>query len=272
MNFYKFNIGNFECIALKDKSQQIPLTKQFPQVSEADLKVALTQCGLSNMNPTVGFNCLYVNTGVHKIMIDCGYADEQLRESMQAAEISYDEVDSVIITHGDGDHIGGISNYKNAQFYIPEKAYQLWTTEDGQQQMVEEFERVFEKILPQTALVNKMKGRLKYGIEVLPSIKHKINLVDTKQPVFPGIRILPAFGHRSDHYAVEIESDGNTLLHIVDAFRHPIQIQYPDWYSFIDSYPEKTVETIQSLLNRASEKKAMLFGAHFEFPGLLQLE
>jgi len=104
MNFYKFNIGNFECIALKDKSQQIPLTKQFPQVSETNLKAALTQCGLSEMNPTVGFNCLYINTGAHKIMIDCGYADEQLRESMKAAEINYDEVDSVIITHGDGEH------------------------------------------------------------------------------------------------------------------------------------------------------------------------
>jgi len=138
--------------------------------------------------------------------------------------------------------------------------------------MMEEFERVFKKFLPSTALVNKLESRLKYGTEVLPNLKNKINLVDTNQPVFPGIRMLPAFGHRSDHYAVEIESDGSNLLHIVDAFRHPIQIQHPDWYSFIDSYPDKTVETIKYLLNRAREKKAQFFGAHFEFPGLLRLE
>ena len=271
MNYHKFNIGKYECIALKDNSKLIPLIKQFPQISEDNLKVALAQCGLSNMNPTVGFNCLYINTGFHKIMIDCGYADQQLGASMKEAGISYEEIDSVIITHGDGDHIGGIAHFKNAQFYIPEEAFQLWTTESEQQQMTEEFERVFKKFVPPEILTKKLVGRIKYGKEVLPSLQNRINLIDTRRPLFPGIRMIPAFGHRSDHYAVEIESEGSTLLHIVDAFRHPIQMLNPEWYSFIDSYPEETVETIQSLLKRAKEKKAMIFGAHFEFPGLLKI-
>lgn len=270
MNYHKFKIGNYECIALKDTSKVIPLKKQFPQVAESDLQAALSECGLEEMNPTVGFNCLYVNTGFHQIMIDCGYADQQLGASMQAAGIRYEDIEAVLITHGDGDHIGGIANFPNAQFYIPEPAYQLWTSEIGQQQMISEFERVFKPILPADLLPKKLAGRLKYGTEVLPSIKNRIHLIDPRRPIFPGIKMIEAFGHRSDHYAVEIESEGNTLLHIVDAFRHPIQVLHPNWYSFIDSYPEQTVKTIKTLLERAKEKEALVFGAHLEFPGLLK--
>ena len=271
MNYHKFNIGNYECIAFKDKRQIIPLTKQFPQIAETDLQAALTACGLTEMNPTVGFNCLYINMGFHKVMIDCGYADQQLAESMKAAGINQQAINAVIITHGDGDHIGGIANFPNAQFYIPEPAYQLWTSETGQQQMIAEFERVFKQILPPEMLPKKLAQRLKYGAAILPSIKNRIHLIDTRRPIFPDIRMLEAFGHRSDHYAVEIESEGEVLLHIVDAFRHPIQVLHPDWYSFIDSYPAQTVVTIKALLKRAKEKKAVIFGAHLPFPGILNI-
>jgi len=269
MSFHRFQIGNYECIAFKDKSQKIPLTKMFPQVAETDLKAALAECGIDEMKPTVGFNCLYIDTGFHKVMIDCGYANEQLAANMKAAGISYEAIDAVIITHGDGDHIGGIENYPNAQFYIPEKAYLAWTTEEGQKVLIAEFERVFKHILPPEVLPKALAGRLKYGKEILPKLKHRINLIDVRRPIFPGIRMIPAFGHRSDHYAVEIESEGQTLIHVVDAFRHPIQILHPEWYSFIDSYPEITVHTIKQLINRIKEKQAMVFGSHFEFPALL---
>jgi len=145
----------------------------------------------------------------------------------------------------------------------------LWTTESGQAQLVQEFKKVFQPILPPELLSEKLAGRLQYGSTVLPSIKNRIQLIDTRRPIFPGIRMIEAFGHRSDHYAIEVESDGSSLLHIVDAFRHPIQLLHPEWYSFIDSYPEQTVATIKNLLARAREKEALIFGAHFEFSGLI---
>jgi len=233
MSFHRFQLGSYECIAFKDKQQQIPLTKMFPQVAETDLKAALAECGMDDMKPTVGFNCLYINTGFHKVMIDCGYADEQLGENMKAAGISYEAINAVLITHGDGDHIGGIENFPNAQFYIPEMAYQAWTTIAGQKVLMEEFESVFQHIIPREMLPKKLVSRLKYGKVILPKLKNRINLINVQRPIFPGIRMIEAFGHRSDHYAVEIESEGQTLIHIVDAFRHPIQVVHPEWYSFI---------------------------------------
>ena len=79
-NFHTFNIGQFQCVALKDKAQQIPLTKQFPQVAESDLRTALAESDLSEMTPTVGFNLSYVDTGFHKILIDSGYSDQRLQD------------------------------------------------------------------------------------------------------------------------------------------------------------------------------------------------
>ena len=237
-NFHAFKIGNYQCVALKDKEQQIPLTKQFPQVSEYDLKEAIAACGLTEMTPTVGFNLLYVDTGFHKVLIDSGYPDQELGASLVAAGISPEDINALIITHGDGDHIGGIANFSNAQVYMPEKAYQLWTTNEGQKQMIDEFEQVFKHILPADMLPKVLASRLKYGTVVLPKLRNRINTIDPRRPIFPGVRMVEAFGHRSDHYAVEIESTGEVLLHIVDAFRHPIQVLQPTWYSFLDSYPE----------------------------------
>ena len=270
-SFHRFKIGQFDCIAIKDKSQAIHLEKQFPQVDKLILELALKECGITQLMPDVGFNVLLVDTGQQKIMIDCGYANEGLGENLKTAGISYDDIDVVFITHGDGDHIGGIDNYPNAKFYIPRKAFELWTSETGRQQLVDEFEKVFIKFIPPDILSKKLQGRIQYGSETLPRLKDRIKLIEPDHNIFPGIKVIEAFGHRSDHYAVEISSNGETLLHIVDAFRHPVQVIKPEWYSFVDSYPDRTVETIKTLLARARTLNATIFGAHLTFPGILKL-
>lgn len=76
----------------------------------------------------------------------------------------------------------------------------------------------------------------------------------------------------SDHSAVEIASQGETLLHVVDAIRHPVQVANPEWASFIDSLPAQIGPTNRLLLDRAVDKQATVFGAHLAFPALGRVE
>ncbi len=111
-----------------------------------------------------------------------------------------------------------------------------------------------------------------YGAIKLPSLKDRIILVKEEEEFLPGIRFVGTSGHRSDHFTVEIHSDGATLLHIADGFRHMVQAQHPDWYSRFDSYPDQMAESLTMILQRAEKKKALLFGSHFMFPGLATFE
>ena len=269
--FYKFQLGKFSCIALEDNTKQIPIQKQFPSVNEQALGAAMEASGADMLVP-VGFNCLYIDTGTKKILVDTGRGTDKLLDSLQNAGISPDSIDIVILTHGDSDHVGGIENFPSVQFAMPKMAYDIWTHDASRDIMLADYKRVFESMILPEDLTKGLDFREHYGSELLPSLKNRLTLVDLEQDIVPGVRMIDARGHRLDHFAVEIESEGQTILHVVDAFRHPIQITNPDWYSVFDSDPASMGVTTRHLLARMQEKKALLFLAHLPFPGLMKLE
>jgi len=282
--FHHFKIGNLTCTVLRDGEREMPITRFFPHVSADDLEQALRaigyaaelENGLDNMMTAMAFDVLHIRTGddedSQQVMIDTGYGNADLLDSMAAADLNPDDINHVIITHGDGDHIGGIDQFPNARFKLPKLAWNLWTSEIGLQRMVTEFTDVFEKFMPADQVAQSAIGRMKHGQQTLPKIANRIDLCEPEVEILPGIRFIAASGHRSDHMAVEITSNGETLLHIVDAFRHPVQAARPDWHSFVDSYPDQTVASIKQLMTHAAESDALVFGTHFPFPGLGKIE
>ena len=178
------------------------------------------------------------------------------------------DIDTIIITHGDGDHIGGIRAFPNARFTLERAAWDAWTSDVGRAEMIEQFIKLFRGKMPEDALAQRVHGRGIYGSEVLPALEARVDLVDPEEEFLPGIRLIAAPGHRSDHMAVEIQSVGETLLHIVDGIRHPIQVVHPEWTSFIDSFPEQLTETNRMLFQRAAQKGALVFATHLTFLAL----
>lgn len=282
--FHRFKIGDFTCTVLRDGEREMPITRVFSHVPADDLEQALRaigyaaelESGLDSMMMPMAFDVLHIriddDENSQQIMVDSGYGNAELRDSMAAAGLSPDDISHVIITHSDGDHIGGIDQFPNARFKLPKLAWNLWTSEIGLQRMVTEFTDVFEKFMPAEQVAESAMQRVKHGQQTLPKIANRIDLCEPEVEILPGIRFIAASGHRSDHMAVEIASNGETLLHIVDAFRHPVQAARPDWHSFVDSYPDQTIASIQQLMSRAAESNALVFGTHFPFPGLGRIE
>lgn len=271
--FHKFKVGNFTCYSLIDMHGPRDMWATFPTVPKDQLQAALDEGGYSADWVRHG-NVLLIDTGKYKVLVDAGLPTEGgglLVSSLEAAGFSPDDIDVVMITHGDGDHIGGLANYTKARIVMPEDSYRLWT--EDTEGMLEEFLRLLRDNMNVVGdqLAAARNGRLAYP-NSFNSFKNRLDLVQPEDDILPGIRFVAAPGHRRDHFAVEVHSEGETLLHIVDAFRHPIQCKHPDFPSLFDSYPDILAKTTHMLMGRAADKNALVFGAHLWAPGLVRIE
>ncbi len=259
-------------ISLEDNRQAIDVRNEMGQVPEDQLLAAMQSHGYADFNTQIGFNILYVKTDNYQILIDCGTGMNNLLESMQSAGLDPERIDYLVITHSDFDHIGGIDNFPNAKIVFPKYAYDLWTTENSRNEMIEKFQEVFLKFLDPKFVAKGVEYRHHYGGEKLPGLLNRMLHVEPEEEFLPGFKMVFTPGHRPDHYAVEIESEGETLIHIADGYRHLIQVEHPDWYSRFDSYPEQMKESLLLINERIKEMDALVFGSHFTFPGLGRFE
>jgi glyoxylase-like metal-dependent hydrolase (beta-lactamase superfamily II) len=268
--YYPFQIGDYTAIALRDGARTTTLEQTFPQVPPGELETAAEALGVDPDDVPVGYNVLYVNVkGVH-LLVDTGSGRGDLLENLAEAGVEPEQIDRVILTHGDGDHIGGIEAFPRARFIMTPQAWGWWTEPERREEMVQEFITLFPDA-PADEQRRHASQRAAYGAEVLPGLEGRIDLVPPETEFLPGVRLVAAPGHRMDHTAVEFVSGDEALLHVVDALRHPLQIEHPAWTSFIDSDPAQVRATNRRLFQRAAEKNALLFGAHLPFPGLLAL-
>jgi glyoxylase-like metal-dependent hydrolase (beta-lactamase superfamily II) len=177
---------------------------------------------------------------------------------MDTAGIARAEIDLVILTHTDGDHTGGLIDaegslaFPNAQCAMTRPAWNLWTSEHYLRRLPDDRAASVEKL---TALINE-----------------RMRLLDAGAEIVPGVRFVPAPGHRQGHVAVEISSEREKLLHVADAILHPLFIMHPSWHSPIDSEPAEAAETRQLLLSRIADNNMLVASAHLPFPGLGHVE
>jgi glyoxylase-like metal-dependent hydrolase (beta-lactamase superfamily II) len=273
---YRFKLGKFDCLVLSDNTRVETVGQMIAaDVPPGELSAVLRDLGYPSDELQVGYNCLLVNTGERRVLVDTGSGRGQLLQNLQAAGLGPEDIDTIVLTHGDGDHIGGIVDeqgqltFPKARYVMWTQAWSLWTQADTRAHLVEQFLVLMRRRgISGDELAQMAEGRATYGTRTLPLIRERVDLVEPETEFLPGFQIITATGHRSDHIALAISSAGEQLLHIVDAARHPIQMARPEWYGTIDSFAQETVETRRRLLQRAAAGQALIFGAHLTFPGL----
>jgi len=70
-------------------------------------------------------NFYLVKNGDHYISIDAGNDKGVIQQELNKLKIDPDKIDAVLLTHTDGDHVAGISLFKNASIYISKQEEQL---------------------------------------------------------------------------------------------------------------------------------------------------
>jgi glyoxylase-like metal-dependent hydrolase (beta-lactamase superfamily II) len=253
---HRFQVGQFDCTVIGDGCEPgiVEMVKgMFQTVAAEDIEDAI-EAGSSPINFSI--NILHVQTADGQVLVDTGTAggNEELLDNLAQAGIDRYKINRIVITHGHGDHIGGIVN-ATGQLNFPNARYSFWQSE-------------WEYWLEQAGKSDDPQNTAR--LNLLP-IQEQVDLIDHESEVLPGICVLAAPGHTIGHIALLLTSDGENLLHIVDAAHHPMQVMHTDWSPAFDMQPDVSAQTRRMLFERAARENLRVMAYHFPFPGLGQV-
>jgi len=256
---FHFNVGAFECIAIKDDSEAHPISDLTTDVTEEQLAQVLRDHGFPSEEWITDFNCLLINTGEHRVLVDAGWGcgttrrDGRLLQNLQAEGIAPKDIDVIVITHSDRDHTGGLIDAKGKMTFTNTR-HVMW--------------REGWRAWSETNWAEEPEDMAAFHRKILQRLQDRVELVEPETEFLPGFQVIPAVGHRPDHTVLSVSSAGKQLLHLADAIIHPVMIEHPDWRWPDHSLPERAMNDRRQLLERAAAQNALVFGSHFPFPGL----
>jgi glyoxylase-like metal-dependent hydrolase (beta-lactamase superfamily II) len=264
---YRFTVGRFECFAISDGTNLYtdPVSLLFANAQPVELEQVLHAYHIQPaewVEWTNTYTCLLIDTGSHHVLVDTGAGSlapttGTLLPNLRAIGIVPGDIDTVILTHGHPDHIGGNidasgnSVFPNARFAMWRTDWEFWTMPVEQAHG----NSLLEFMVP-------------FAHQQLLPLQDRIELLDHEVEIVPRVYAVAAPGHTPGHLALAIISGDQQLLHLGDAVCHPIHVQHPEWVMAVDILPEQAVMTRRQLLQRAAALKTLAFAFHLPFPGI----
>ena len=250
--FYRFKVGEYTVTVLSDG--QSPPGNTFPNWGanpdrQPVYEAALRENFLDPSRFVNNFNPMIVDTGKNKVLMDTGRGGQngQLLASLARAGYKAEDIDTVFLTHGHGDHIGGLTmggqpTFPKAQLVMGEGEFQFWTTQ----------------ATPNDAVKNNMIA-----------LKDRYKLIKPGADIVGGVTSLASFGHTANHLAVRVSSGTSTLTHFADAGGHYIlSFRFPEHYLGFDTDKAQAVATRAKLFAEAADTRQMVVGYHYAWPAV----
>jgi len=251
MPFQSVNLGEYEIISVQAQPDRVVITGEFfPDASEADLAELFERyprfLGGSLNELRFTQNIFVVRADGKTILVDTGIPVDSpgagLLSGLAVAGIAPEDLDLVVLTHRDLDHIGGNlrdgqPTFANARYVIGRSEYDDFRADAGR---AETFAKYVEPLTD-------------------------LEVVADDAEIVPGIRLWLTPGHRSGATSVRV---GDVAVLTADTWHSPIQVAHPEWSIKFDSDPALAATTRKAVMEQG-ERESWLFGVpHTPFFGL----
>lgn len=242
-----FKLGALQLAALRDAAANAPNDAKVFGIDvgiEAVDKV-LAAAGVPTGQISLSVSALLVRMPGHVVLIDTGYGAPRgiLLASLAAAKVTPAEVTDVLISHGHGDHVGGLM------------------TADGKPVFAKASVRM---AAAEWASIQSQPANAK----LVAAITAQVKPFEAGAAVLPGITSVDLNGHTPGHSGYRVESKGKRLLAIGDmAHSYIISLAKPDWAMGYDRDRKLGAERRRMVLGQLADSGDLVFSPHFPYPG-----
>ena len=263
---FTFSVGSFKCVSISDGSQRIDaqmLPTFFMGSTAEQLARALRRHGLSPDSFDLHSNCLLIDTGDQRILVDSGGGSVyhsvlgKVVPGLAAAGYQPGDIDVIVLTHGHLDHVcGGIDQdgalvFPNARQIMARGEWTYWTEETDA-----------------AAMGAHLVADVQFTQDCLRAMRAQMQLIEPGDEIAPGLRAIATPGHTRDHISLSVTSGASRLICVADTMDLPIHIEQTSWHPAWDEDPQEALRSRRKLLRRAVADNALIHAFHFPFPGL----
>ena len=247
VDVYPFTIGTLQAVAMKDGDLALDnAAGQSPWTDNAGVAEVLRPTGDAKIHLSI--QPLLIRGDDRVVLIDTGAGggmgtQNKLPASLAAAGVQPAQVTDILISHGHGDHVGGLA--KDGALVFPNATIRMSAAEWTALQADAE----------QAALI--------------PVITPRVETFEPGAQVTPSITAVALQGHTPGHSGFEIVSGQDRLLYLGDALHSSIiSVERPEFVNAWDFNSDAAVATRLALLGRGATQSLRTYGVHFPFPGL----
>ena len=244
-----FTVGKFQIFALRDMLNVLPNDGKIFGTDAGPEKVAevLKKAGDPTDKITLSVDALLVETPSNVVLLDTGLGPKVggvLMQSLAQTGVNPDAVTDILITHGHGDHIGGLLTADGKPAF-PKAAIHMASAE--------------------WAWIQSQPANKPY----IDALSSSVKTFEPGSTVIPGFRSIAIAGHTPGHVGYEITSGKAKLLDLGDtAHSSLVSLAHPEWGNGYDNNASEGRASREKVLAQLAGSHEQIFAPHFPFPGV----